>query len=337
MIHPTTIDKYQVISHLGSGSFGSVYRVYDRALGAEKAIKIIDVSAPNQFLSKLEEAQILNKCRHKHIVTINEANVFLVYGKPQVILDLEYIPEGSLEGAIAVRWLSIRESVNSIRCALLGLEHAHSQGFLHRDIKPGNILLDPSGAKLSDFGLATTAATGLIGSAQGYTTHLPPELFINSQTTEVSDVFACGVTLFRAASNISNWHSATTSIPNLQRKIESGELITSIGLPVFLPKPVLRIIRRACHPDPTKRFQTAKEMRQQLDRLRFDIDWIRLSPTSWQGWDGKVSHSMNLTLPSNSVVYTKNGRRVAQKCGVYTNRAEALKAIHHEVAGSTLQ
>jgi len=337
MTHPVTIDKYQIVSHLGSGSFGSVYRVHDRALGAEKAIKIIDVSDPTLFLSTLEEAQILNNCRHKHIVTINEANVFNVGGVRRVVLDLEYIAEGSLESALAARWLSVRDSVNSVRCALLGLEHAHSQGFLHRDIKPGNIMLGSAGAKLSDFGLATSAATGLIGSAQGYVTHLPPEFFTDSQTTELSDVFACGITLFRAASNISDWHAVTASIPSLQVRIESGKLVECIGLPDFLPKPIRRIIRQACHACSAKRLQSAKEMRQQLDRLRFQVDWIRISPFHWEGWDGKATHSIALIPKKHTVEYKKNGRRVAAKCGTYSSRVDALKAMHDEVADSTLR
>jgi serine/threonine-protein kinase len=337
MTHPPTIDKYQIVSHLGSGSFGAVYRVHDRALGAEKAIKIIDVSDPALFLSTLEEAQILNKCRHKHIVTINEANVFDVGGVRRVVLDLEYIAEGSLENALAARWLSVRDAVTSVRCSLLGLEHAHSQGFLHRDIKPGNIMLASTGAKLSDFGLATRAAAGLIGSAQGYTTHLPPEFFTDSQTTELSDVFASGVTLFRAASNISDWHAVTASVPSIQDKIKCGTLVESIGIPDYLPKQIRRIIRQACHADSAKRFQSAKVMRQQLDRLRFQVDWIRTSNFNWQGWDGKAMHEIAFTPSTNAIVYTKNRRRVSAKCGAYSSRAEALKAMNNEVAESTLQ
>lgn len=156
MSAPASIDKYQLIKPLGSGHFGQVFHAFDRALMTEKAIKVLKVTDPTQFLQHLEEAQILRACTHKHIVTINEANIFPVNGEQRVVLDLEYIPEGSLEGAMEARWVSAKEAITYIRGTLSGLEHAHAQGILHRDIKPGNILLAPNAAKLSDFGLATS-------------------------------------------------------------------------------------------------------------------------------------------------------------------------------------
>lgn len=257
MPHPKTIDKYQVVRSLGSGNFGQVYHVIDRALQAEKAIKVLKVVDPTQFLSSLEEAQILNRCRHKHIVTINEANIFSVNGQRRVILDLEYIAGGSIESALQNRWLSVRDAVTYMRGALLGLQHAHAQGFLHRDIKPGNILLDGTVAKLSDFGLATAPGAELIGSARGYRTHLPPEYFAARSTTPLTDIYAAGVTLFRIVSNIADWRAVVNAVPNLPAHIQKGTLIGRIGFEQFIPKVVQRIIRKACAAAPTKRYQTA--------------------------------------------------------------------------------
>ena len=254
---PTAIDKYEVISPLGAGNFGQVFHVFDRALGTEKAIKVLLATDPSKFMQSLQEAQILNKCQHKHIVTINEANVFPVNGIQRVVLDLEYIPEGSLEAALASRWVSVRESVNCIRGALHGLEHAHAQGFLHRDVKPGNILLSPMASKLSDFGLATDAGLALIGSGRGYRPHLPPEYYVSPLTTEQTDVFAVGVTLFRALSNISDWRAVISAIPNLQQHQKAGRLIQCIGFAAYIPQVLRRIVMKACHPDPSKRFPSA--------------------------------------------------------------------------------
>ena len=112
MTQPATIDKYQIIKPLGHGHFGQVYHAFDRALNAEKAIKILNTTDPSTFMESLREAQTLNKLTHKHIVTINEANIFNVDGQQRVVLDLEYIPQGSLESALSSRWLSIREAVS---------------------------------------------------------------------------------------------------------------------------------------------------------------------------------------------------------------------------------
>jgi len=336
MSHPVIINKYQVVEPLGHGAFGQVYRVIDRALQTEKAIKILGITDPTKFLASLEEAQILNKCRHKHIVTINEANIFHVDGNARVILDLEYIPEGSLEGALQSRWVSIKESVQYLRGALQGLEHAHAQGILHRDIKPGNILLGNTGAKLSDFGLATETAVDLIGSAKGYTTHLPPEYFTARVTNIQSDVFAAGITLFRALSNISQWHPIVHAIPNLRAKIESGNLIGQIGFESFIPKRLNNIIRKACAVDPSKRYATAQEFRQKLDGLRFGVDWIALSDFHWEGFAGNDTYSIEVDPHSFSLSFKKNGRRTVAKCKTFPSLSEAISSMHTEVANTTL-
>jgi serine/threonine protein kinase len=337
MNYPQTIDKYQIVSGLGSGTFGDVFRVVDRALQAEKAIKVLGISDPSNFIACLEEAQILNKCRHKHIVSINEANVFDVAGSNRVILDLEYIAEGSLEAAINSRWISIKDATSYLRGALLGLEHAHSQGFLHRDIKPGNILLAPSGAKLSDFGLATNGNTNLIGSAKGYTTHLPPEYFSTGQTTSQSDIFAAGITLFRAVSNIADWRAVISAIPNARLKIEKGQIIDTIGFEEFIPDPVKRIIKKACHFDPNKRFQTAQELRQQLDKLRFEIDWIALDDLTWEGRKDNDVFQINIDQNNNHVKFRKNGRTKREQCGVFPSLSAAVSGMLKEIADSTLK
>ncbi len=335
---PTIIDKYQIIKPLGTGNFSQVYHVFDRALQTEKAIKVLLSTDPDKFMDNLEEAQILNKCQHKHIISINEANIFPVNGDDRVVLDLEYIPEGSLEDALQGRWVSIKETITYIRGILLGLEHAHIQGFLHRDIKPGNILLAPTAAKLSDFGLATDAGLTLVGSANGYHTHLPPEFYSNPITSELTDVFAVGITLFRSLSNISDWRSIVPSVPNLIEHMQAGTLFKHIGFKEFIPEKLKRIVRKACHPDPTKRFVSSHEFGQCLDRLRFNIDWVRLADNEWQGNDcsNKV-HRCYTDLRTNKVTVTVNNRRVLRECQKFNTLLEATTYMHTHIASTTLK
>jgi eukaryotic-like serine/threonine-protein kinase len=334
---PTAIDKYQVISPLGAGNFGQVFHVFDRALGTEKAIKVLLATDPSKFMQNLQEAQILNKCQHKHIVTVNEANIFLVNGCRRVVLDLEYIAEGSLEAALASRWVSVRESVSYIRGALHGLEHAHAQGFLHRDVKPGNILLSPMTPKLSDFGLATDAGLSLIGSARGYRPHLPPEYYGSRSTTEQTDVFAVGVTLFRALSNIEDWKAVISAVPNLPQHLEAGTLVQHLGFEDFIPESLRRIVRKACHPDPSKRFPSAHALGQRLDALRFNVDWIRLADNEWRGYCGGAElHHCVADLTKYEVTVSVNGRRVRAQCQRHASLAAAIARMDGYVATTTL-
>jgi serine/threonine protein kinase len=336
MAHPTFIDKYQIIKPLGTGHFGQVYHAFDRALKAEKAIKVLKTTDPTKFLDSLKEAQILRRCNHKHIVAINEANVFRVEKDRRVVLDLEYIPEGSLDSALASRWLSVKDAVTYVRGALLGLEHAHSQGFLHRDIKPGNILLSPNAPKLSDFGLATQPGPAAYGSAQGYITHLPAEYFADRATSTKTDVFAAGVALFRAASNISDWKTLMSAMPNTRLLVERGTLIQTIGFEPYIPLVIQRIIRKACAANPEKRYETANAFRQQLDRLRFSIDWIRTSDMEWVGSSGTDTFEAQVNDARNTVTVKKNGRKVNDLCGTYSSLSEAIQAQHEHIASTTL-
>jgi serine/threonine-protein kinase len=336
MPHPTSIDKYQIIRPLGGGHIGQVYHAFDRALKAEKAIKVLNATDPKTFLASLEEAQILNKCKNKHIVSINEANIFRVDKERRVVLDLEYIPEGSLESALVARWVSVREAVSYVRGSLVGLEHAHSQGFLHRDIKPGNILLAQNTPKLSDFGLATQSGPAAYGSGQGYITHLPPEYFFSHKTSVRTDVFAAGVTLFRALSNISNWRAVLAALPNARRHVERGTLVSTLGFGAYIPDSVRRIVRKACAPDPDKRYHTASDFRQQLDRLRFSVDWVRVSDYEWRGTSDNDVHHAIVDDAKKTLTVKKNGRRITSECGTYSTLSQAVEGMHKYVYNTTL-
>ena len=334
---PMEIDKYQIIKPLGSGCFGQVYHVLDRALSEEKAIKVLFCSDTSEFMHQLQEAQIQNKCQHKHIVSINEANIFPVNGTNRVVLDLEYIPEGSLEAALSMRWVSIRESVQYIRGALLGLEHAHAHGFLHRDVKPGNILLSPNAPKLSDFGLATAVGDSLAGSAKGYRTHLPPECYRTSSTSEQTDIFAMGMTLFRSLTNIADWLGCVNRVPNYAFHMEKGTLVQQIGFADFLPDTIRSIVRKACHLETGKRFATARDFGQSLDKLRFNINWIREDGNTWRGeCSAGKQHTCHTDPANNNVTVTINGRRDRSKCSNHTSLEEAVKQMHRHIAETTV-
>lgn len=333
-----TIGKYVLQKRLGGGHFGEVFLAHDRALACNKAIKLVQIADPSEIKQKLEEAQILDKCRHKHIVQINEANVFNVGGNKLLVLDLEYLPEGSLESEMQSRWISTKEACSRIACVLSGLHFAHSNGYLHRDVKPGNVLIAGDTTKLSDFGLATTTLS-LIGSDQGYLAHCPPEFYNTGETSVLTDIFATGLTLFRVINNIADWRVRLSVIPRVDELIQAGRLTATMGYEEFVPDKVRRIARKACHPDPAKRYTSALDMKDDLDALRFDIEWHRSSPDSWSGFCAGSIHEIEVVAKRHEfeVAYRKNGRRtnslISLQPTIHAARTEAARIV----AQSTLK
>ncbi|MEQ5802388.1 serine/threonine-protein kinase [Halomonas sp. H10-9-1] len=335
------IGKYELIKHLGNGAFGDVYLAHDHALDTQKAIKILNAPDASDAIKKLEEAQILHKCMHKNIVHINEANIYDINSSPHVIIDMEYLPRGSFEDAIKNNSVSIHTTLRIIVDCLFALEHAHINGILHRDVKPANIMLCDFGAKLSDFGLATVLGLQAAGSPQGYTTHLPPEYFVNRNTTELTDVFAVGITLFRACNYISDWNGAIRHFPDPMSLIHSGQLVNSLGFAPFVPLKLKRIINKACASNPTQRYQSAAEFRQAIGRLSPKIDWVPNGQSSFEGVCTRTNASYSIALaPTRSsfnVEFKKNNRKQSSECRSFSNFDDASKYLFGYVSSSLFE
>lgn len=338
MTIPKTIGKYVIQKRIGGGHFGEVYLAHDRALACNKAIKIIPITNPAEIIQKLEEAQILDKCRHKHIVQINEANIIDCGDNKLLVLDLEYLPEGSLEGELKNRWISIKEACTRMSCVLSGLYFAHSNGYLHRDVKPGNVLICAESTKLSDFGLATTTLN-LVGSDQGYLAHCPPEFYVTNQTTIQTDIFATGLTLFRVVNNIDDWRNILSSVHNVDVHIHRGTLIKSIGYYDYVPDKVKRIINKACNPDPSKRYLSALEMKNSLDALRFEIEWLKTSRNVWEGYSDGSYYEVSVSSKKKEymVTFKKNDRKDNSKNFCCLTKVGAYKYAEELVSLSTLK
>ena len=332
------IEKYELHRHLGSGAFGAVYLAHDRALNATKAIKVLNAPNAHEVKKKLEEAQILHKCKHKNIVHVNEANIYDIGGTPHIVIDMEYLPLGSFEDAISRGSISIHSSVRVIIDCLFALEHAHLNGVLHRDIKPANIMLCDYGAKLSDFGLATVLGIGAAGSPKGYTTHLPPEYFLTRSTTELTDIFAVGITLFRACNYIGDWDGAVRRFHDPMNLIHAGTLASSMGYAPFVPLRLKKIINKATSPLANQRYQSAAEFRQALERLRPGIDWTPIGSGAFSGICSSFGDQYHIELSSTrssfNVDLKKNNRKQTANCFAFSDLGQAHQHLHSHVAST---
>ena len=239
-----TIGKYRVASVLGSGGFGSVYLAEDTWIDKKVAIKVPHKQGLD-FSELLKEPRLLASMSHPNIVTVITAekqdDVFFIV--------MEYVEGETLEQRIA------REGALDLGVALdytcqicNAVDHAHAAGILHRDLRPGNILLSGTGVlKVTDFGTsrfleAAAHGTTVIGSPP----YMAPEQF-HGKAVFASDVYAIGVTMYQMLTGVLPY--GTPAPADLER-LERGELISSPRLrnpkvPVALADIVLKALAPA--------------------------------------------------------------------------------------------
>jgi serine/threonine protein kinase len=319
----TNIDKFQIIDHLGNGSFGHVFLCYDPFLQKEIAIKVIKVPNPDKFVDAVKEGQTLDLCRHKHIVDVKDVRATLYSGEPVVIIVMEYLSKGSIEKHIERRFISVRESCKIIQESLLGLEHAHNNAVLHRDVKPGNIMFGDNGeAKLSDFGLAINYHSDP-SDVLGYRPHQPLEVIEGNPMNKLSDIYATGITLYRLLNNTNNLPFNFKTLDDWRKAVKKDLFPPRLYLP-HIPEKVLKVLHKSIHKSSNTRFQTCTDFRQALEKLNFNVDWMRIDEDNWTGHSNGDNYSLNKYKKRTGWVidYKKNGIRKSEYC--YTNLTDDL-------------
>jgi len=251
-----TIGKYRILSSLGSGGFGTVYLAEDTMIKKKVALKV----PHKQNVSLLKEAQLLASMSHPNIVSVLTAEkqddvVFIV---------MEYVPGETLESLI------IREGVLDLAKALdfscqicNAVGHAHGAGVLHRDIRPGNMLVSESGMlKVSDFGTSryleiAAHGTTVIGSPP----YMAPEQFYG-KAVFASDIYSVGVTMYQMLTGSMPYD---TPAPGDIKRLARGELLSAPRTKnPKIPKAINDIVLRAMAPEPTERYQKASELLEAL-------------------------------------------------------------------------
>jgi len=199
MTFPAKIGKYEVQGILGRGGMGTVYRAFDPAIHRLVAIKTIIKSAmdPAELEYALtrfrHEAQAVGRLTHSRIAAIFD------YGEDD---DLSYIVMELVNGQSLFHHLQnkaifeLKEIAEIVRQLLDGLGYAHSQGVIHRDVKPSNILVNDDGRiKITDFGIARldTSTLTQVGEIMGSPGYMSPEQFVGTEIDERSDIYSVGV------------------------------------------------------------------------------------------------------------------------------------------------
>ena len=270
------LGHYRILEQIGAGGMGVVYRAHDLQLDRDVAVKVLpsgtltDSDARSRFR---KEALTLARLNHPNIATVHE------FGTQDGIdfLVTEYIAGITLDSKLAVGPLSHQDSLNLGIQLVQGLEAAHEQGIVHRDLKPGNLRLTQKGQlKILDFGLAklsrrvnpNTATEDLSGKGflSGTLPYMSPEQIRGQQVDERSDIWAAGVVLYEMVTGSRPFpekHSPQLIDDILHQPIKPPSSLNSRVAPGLES-----IILKALDKDPERRYQSARELRVDLNRLQ---------------------------------------------------------------------
>ncbi len=253
------IGKYRILSPLGSGGFGSVFLAEDSWIDKKVAIKVPHKQQID-FGDMLKEPRLLASLSHPNIVTVltaeKEEGVFFIVMEYVTGVTLEHIimQEGALDLPRALDYTC--QICNAV-------DHAHQAGILHRDLRPGNILISDSGLlKVTDFGTSrfleiAAHGTTVIGSPP----YMAPEQFYG-KAVFASDLYSVGVTMYQMLTGTLPYDTpAPADIERLMR----GELVTAPRIRnARIPKTINDIVMRALAPDPKLRYQRAADLLQDV-------------------------------------------------------------------------
>lgn len=245
--------RFKILGELGSGSLGMVYKVFDKAMEREQALKTIkpEISQKAEaFEGFARELKAERGIVHKNIARIFELNV--LKGTP--FITMEYIAGKGLRSLLREKKrLSIVEAVSIAGQLFSGLAHAHQVGALHLDLRPENVMIDKEGTvKIMDLGIARLCrAKGIIRSVAGMPQYMSPEQLEGRETDACSDIFAGGVMVYEML---------TGNLPPV------GEMARSPrDLNPSVPQQLSLLVLRCIEQEKAKRYQTAQEIRAELE------------------------------------------------------------------------
>jgi serine/threonine-protein kinase len=282
------VSNLTFIREIGKGSFGSVWLGRDRGTRALRAVKLVSPSSIPNLASFNEEAKVLNLLQHPNIISVYGTEIGPLSGIGpdcgMYAIIMEYMAGGSLEDQLAKSGpLLLSEAIHRFAEACRGAERVHASGFVHRDIKPANILIDGSKTKLSDFGLVQSIVP-VPGSTAGTPYYLAPEVFQGESNSQSSDIYSLGVTLYELI-NGSRHLEWTGSFDAFFDAVVRGKYPDRTEYAPFVPASIRKILTKALHPSPAKRFASVADLRHAITTVPIRCSWRREidTPETWLG------------------------------------------------------
>jgi len=275
---PRQLGKYEVLEIVGRGGMGVVYKAVDPAIGRLVGIKMMTgavVNDPSLLKRFYREAQSVGKLRHPNIVTVYDLGI----QEAMPYLVMEFLEGESLDVALrSDRTLLLEEKLSIVIQVCNALAYAHEQSIVHRDIKPGNVMLLKDGTvKLVDFGIARIGAeyvtrTGqLIGSIQ----YMSPEQVHSAHVDSRTDIFSTGVMLYQMLTNVLPFEGQDAGATLLKIVHDPAPPLSKF-LQEYPPE-LDSIMQRALAKQPGERYQTATELALDLSNVEERLKRKRIS------------------------------------------------------------
>jgi eukaryotic-like serine/threonine-protein kinase len=269
---PQRIGDYEIIRELGHGGMGKVYQVRNVLSDRIEAMKVVlpDLAGRSEFAARfMREIKVLASLDHPNIAALRTAFT----ADDQLVMIMEYVEGVTLADRLEQGGLSLAESLNYIDQVLSALSYAHGKHIIHRDIKPGNMMLTPQGVvKLMDFGLARSgneSGLTITGSTVGSLDFMSPEQVKSEPTDERSDLYSVGVSLYQLVTR-QRMFRATSGYSIMEAHVKETPR-PPIEIQPTVPKPVSELIMMSVAKDPAQRFQSADAFRNALAQMRASL------------------------------------------------------------------
>lgn len=316
-----SLTKYQIVEEISSGGMGTVYLAEDTSLNRRVAIKVLtqEWSGDVERFERFQwEAQVLASLNHPNIVTI-----YSVEEEDGVhFLTMELVDGKTLGDVIPSVGLRLDTIFDLAIPMADALYAAHERGIIHRDLKPANIMVNTYGrVKILDFGLAKQREgfDGLAshdrfknrsprpqqpitqdGQMLGTIPYMSPEQIQGEPVDHRSDIFSLGIILFEMATGKRPFEGKTWGDLASAILRDQPPSVTSVNM--LLPRHLGRIIRHCLEKDPQRRFQTALDLRNELEELRREVQTGEISATPAEIMATQVQTPSGVVVPPSSVV-----------------------------------